>query len=231
MGRTYTYGDVLNLVSSLVVKSAEKDKGIFMLNLAVNKVWKAFPFPQTTAPLPPFALQPGEQDYGAPTVSVPADFDHLLQANFVELTSNVATRNPMHIHRNLTKTDMVGWPNQISYLPSIYSFRIFPRPPVNMAAPLYIIDGLYKILPPKLEAEDIHSTLLPFDDKYMGMWFEVMKWAAYNLSGNPQAGEVQYTPKGISYNGQLAKAMATIDEMARDAGLVLGDAVVTPEPW
>lgn len=229
---TYTWGELLTLVSNQIPKSTESDKAAFILNVALDKVWRRYDWPESTAPLPPFALQPGEQDYGPPTIAVPPDFDGLRIANFVQLTGYPAVRDPLQIRRNLTRTNLTGLPKEISYEPSIYSFRIFPRPPENYGAPYYQIDGKYKKRATKLVAADLHSTLMPFDDKYLGMWVDVAKWAAWDIAGNPQAGEVTYSSRGKQFTGQLAKAMSAIDEMASDAGLLLGDDVVTPvEPW
>jgi hypothetical protein len=232
MAKTYTYGDVISLISTQIPKVAEEDKAAFILNMALNKIWKRYDWPESLAALPPFALTPGEQDHGAPTAAVPADFYGLRQANLVELAGVPARRTPLHVRRDLALTDFTGMPAEISWEPSVLAFRVFPRVPESIGSPIHMIDGKYKIRPTKLASSVLHSTLLPFDDVYMNVWVETAKWAAWNLAGNPMAGEVAYSSRGASYSGQLAKAIHAIDEMASDAGLILGDAVITPsEAW
>jgi hypothetical protein len=228
MAKTYTYGDVISLISRQVPKATEEDTASFILNMALNKIWKRYDWPESLAPLPPFSLIPGEQDHGSPQASVPSDFYGLREANLVELTGLPAVRTDLHVHRNIPLTDFTGMPREIGYEPSVSAFRVHPRVPLNIWAPLYMIDGKYKVRPTKLTASVIHSTLLPFDDIYIDMWVAVAKWAAWDLAGSPLAGEVVYSTRGISYNGQLAKAMNAIDAMASDAGLLLGDGTVAP---
>jgi hypothetical protein len=232
MAKTYTYGDVLSLIATQIPKVTEEDKAVFILNMALNKVWKRYDWPESIAPLPPFSLTPGEQDHGSPQASVPSDFYGLREANLVELCGLPATRTPLHIHRNIPLTDFTGPTREISWEPSVAAFRLHPRVPLSWGSPLYMVDGKYKIRPTKLTSSVIHSTVLPFDDMYIDMWVAVAKWAAWDLAGNPQAGSVVYSARGVSFDGQLAKAMSAIDQMASDAGLLLGDGTVSPsEPW
>jgi hypothetical protein len=228
MAKTYTYGDVLSLIANQIPKVTEEDKAPFILNMALNKVWKRYDWPESLAALPPFSLTPGEQDHGSPQASVPSDFYGLREANLVELNGLPAVRTPLHVHRNIPLTDFTGMPREISWEPSVAAFRLHPRVPLNIGTPLYMVDGKYKIRPTKLTSSVIHSTLLPFDDLYIDMWVALAKWAAWDLAGNPMAGDVVYSARGVSFSGQLAKAMSAIDLMASDAGLLLGDGVISP---
>jgi hypothetical protein len=216
MAKTYTYGDVLSLIANQIPKVTEEDKAPFILNMALNKVWKRYDWPESLAALPPFSLTPGEQDHGSPQASVPSDFYGLREANLVELCGLPAVRTPLHVHRNIPLTDYTDLPREISWEPSVAAFRVHPRVPENIGTPLYMIDGKYKIRPTKLTASVIHSTLLPFDDMYIDMWIALAKWAAWDLAGNPQV------------DAQLQKAEVAIARMASDAGLLLGDGVISP---
>jgi hypothetical protein len=231
MAKTYTYGDVLSLISSQIPKVTEDDKAVFISNLALNKIWNRHDWPESLAPLPPFALTPGEQDHGAPAAAIPSDFGGLRKANFVELSSAPAKRwPPLRIIRDLVYTEAEGYPEAISWEPSVSAFRVYPRVPQNITAPLYQIDGTYKIRPEKITASAIHSTTLPFDDQYLHVFLEWAKWAAWTLTSSPQAGGVVYANRQKTYTGQLAHAVDAVDSMANDAGLILGDAVIHPDP-
>lgn len=230
MALTYTYGDVLSMISPSIARGTEDEKSAHVCNIALNKVWMRYDWPEFMAVLPPFALTPGEQDHGAPAVAVPSDFGGLKQANLIQLSSIPAERTPIDIVRDLVLTPAMDLPKQICYLPATASFRVYPRVPLNMAAPLWQIDGTYKQNPTKVSASSIHSTLLPFDDRYLQVWVEMIRWAAWALAGDPRAGDVVYANRQTSFTGQLAKAMAAVDSMANDAGLILGDGVIVPQP-
>lgn len=231
MARTYTWGDVLSLISSQIPKVTEDGKAPFICNLAQNKIWTAFDWPESVAPLPPFSLTPGEQDHGAPAVAVPTDFGGLRMACLVELNGAPARRfPPLNIFRDLPYTEVEDLPTEICWEPSFSAFRVFPRVPSNYTAPIYQIDGKYKIRPTKITASTIHSTFLPFDDMYFHVFVETAKWAAWSLTSSQQAGEVAVSGRQRTYTGQLAKAMDAITGMASDAGLLLGDATVSPAP-
>lgn len=230
MAHTYTYGDVLNMIASSSLRSTEDDKAAHIANLALNKIWKRYDWPESVAALPPFSLTPGEQDHGAPAVAVPDDFSGLRTATFIQLGGIPAMRTPLkRIVRSLKLTNICGIPEAISYEGWVDGFRLFPRVPQGIASPTWMIDGVYKKNPTKVTSDAIHSTLLPFDDRYLEAWIEVMRWAAWSLQGNPQAGEVVNANKQSSFTGQLAKAMSAIDMMAADMGLNMGDSVVEPD--
>lgn len=231
MARTYTYGDVLSMIASSVLRSTEDDKAVHVANLALNKIWKRYDWPESLAALPPFALTPGEQDHGAPAVAIPSDFAGLRRATLIELNGIPARRTPIkHIVRNLDLTNACDLPEAISYEPSTAAFRVYPRVPLNIGSPSWMVDGVYKKEATKVTAATLHSTLLPFDDRYLETWIEMMRWAAWSLQGNPGAGDVVVANRQMSFTGQLAKAMASVDAMASDSGLLLGDSLVQPDP-
>jgi hypothetical protein len=231
MAQTYTYGDVLSMIATSALRSTEDDKAAHIANLALNKIWKRYDWPESVAALPPFALTPGEQDHGAPAVSVPPDFSGLRSATLVELNGIPARRTPIkRIARSLQLTNAQDLPEAISYEPSVDAFRLYPRVPSNISGPTFFIDGVYKKNPTKVTSSTIHSTLLPFDDRYLETWIEVMRWASWTLQGNPQAGGVVMANGQKSFSGQLARAEEAMAAMASDAGLFLGDALVQPDP-
>lgn len=234
MARSYTFGDVVSMINNVIPKTTEDDKVAHICNLAQNKIWRRYDFKETLSQLPPFSLTPGDQDYSAPAIAVPADFNGLRIAQFVQMTSIPAFRTDLKIYKDLVYTQVQSLPECICYEPSIQGFRIYPRCPNNIGGPIYKIDGVYKRLPDKIFASTVQATLLPFEDQYLSVWVEALRWAGWSLAGDPRAGQVVISAgKQMSYSGQLAVAMAELDNMASNEGLFRGDANVTPvdNPW
>lgn len=225
---TYTYGDALNIISRQISRAVEDDVAATIANLATNLIWTRYDWRETISKLPPFYLIPGEQDHGAPTVTIPNDFFGLRKASLIRNTTIPVMRQPITPIRDLELTHFKFLPHAIGYVPASKAFRLFPRVPDNLGAPDYMVEGEYKIRPPKIQAGSLASTTLPFDDVYYQVWIESMKWAGMMMSGDQRAGEVGFQNGQKTYSGQLSKAIASLDEMARNEGLELNDPVIKP---
>jgi len=226
---TYTYQDAVNLASRNIPRSAEDDSAAFLCNLALNEMWRRWDWRESVAELPPFYLIPNHQDYGPPAASVPSDFAGLRRAWLVQTTSSPAMRQPMKVMGQLDVTHVRNLPHAVGYEPSTSSFRIFPRSPDNIGATDYMIDGVYKKRPTKVLATTLTSTSLPFDDVYLNVWLEGLKWAAWNANGDPRAGDAQLMPGGqVVYTGQYGKFLSEVDKMAEHEGIELSTPPLAP---
>ncbi len=226
---TYYYSDILSYISNLVPRIAESDKAVFVSNLSISTVWKKYDFRQTLETLPPFNLVPGEQDHSSPAVVIPADFLSLRQAYIARLSSTPVWTQTLTCMKDLTLTPLVALPGQICYQPAAASFRVFPRVPLNVGSPDWIVKGEYKKTPVKVTADTLSSTFLPFDDIYFYNLVEVFKWAAWQSVGDQRAGGIQMNKSGAAvFTGQFAVAHEAIDAMASDEGLNLGPTYFAP---
>lgn len=229
MAITYTYEDVITAVARNFPRMVESDSGALVANQAIYEIWKRYDWRESLAVLPPFYLIPNEQDHGRPAVTVPADFLGLRMAYLTRLNSTPAYRSRIQPVKDLELTDVRGLPTCMGYETATRCFRVFPRVPVNMGAPDWIVQGEYKTRPTKLTATIMSSTLLPFDDIHVYNMMEVFKWSGLSLAGDPRAGGVQMNSNGAAqYVGQYAIAMHAIDQMAETEGLELGDVVLAP---
>jgi len=226
---TYTYGDVMNVVGKSATNRAnEDDLAAFICNVGTNLLWQRYDWRESISTLPPFYLIPDEQDHGAPAVIVPTNFWGLRKVWLMKNATTPPYKQDMTILKDLALTHVRYLPQSISYNSASRSFRVFPRVPPSIGAPDYCVSGEYKIKPTKITAANIASTLLPFDDVYFQTWVEVLKWASLNIAGDPRAGDVNYTNGQKVASGQLAKAYAAIDEMARTENLEGGDVTISP---
>ena len=216
MANTYTYGDVINAVASSIPRVREESLAPTVCNMATGLIWNSFDWRETIKELPPFWLSPDAQDYGPPAVIVPTDFQGLREARLAMLTSQPPLRVPLKVVRSLEKTHARALPSTICYQKDKEAFRIFPKPPTNIGAPFYYIEGTYKFLPTKVTNTNYATTLLFSDDQYFYVWVEVVKWAYKSLTGS------QDVPVAL----QVAKAV--IMEMANNEGLNLGDTPFSP---
>lgn len=229
MSATYTYADAMNFIRPQVPATAEDQKSATMCNIATNLIWNAFDWRESIEVLPPFWLSPWVQDYGAPLVVVPSDFLGLRTAQLTDLSNVPPAHYPMRIMKFLEPTHQMQLPRDISYEPTIQSFRVFPRVPSGLGAARFKIDGTYKKRPTLITASNYTSTTLPFDDLYFQVWLEVLRWAAFSAVGDQRAGSAVKTPQGgVNYSGQLSIAMAAIYSMAENEGFNLGDTTVAP---
>lgn len=225
---TYSYADAMNIIQKNLGRNIEDGNAAFICNLGTNFLWNKYDWRETIDELPPFFLIPDEQDHGAPQVTIPSNFMGLRTATLMRTATAPPTRTPLRVMKNLDTTHVRGWSSAITYRPEAAAFRIFPRVPINWGAPEWMIGGTYKIRPTKLVPTNLITTTLPFDDIYLGVWLEVLKWAAFSIAGDPRAGDVTRQNGQTIYTGQLAKAHAAADEMASTEGLELGDPIVSP---
>jgi len=229
MAKTITFGQALDLIRSHVSPKYEDGFAASICNIATAKAWEVYDFRETLADLPPFYPTPGGQYHGAPAVVIPSDFMGLREAYLVYLASNPPRYQPLPIVKFLKDTGVESIPRDICYDPKLCSFKLFPRVTQSVGAPQWIVTGTYKRKPPRVTAENYNTTLLPFDDMYLYNFLEVMKWAAFNLSGDPRAGEIAADKNGnYRATGQCAKAIAALADMAANEGLELGDPAIAP---
>ena len=229
MSETYTYADGLNFVRPQIPAVAEDTKAATICNIATNLIWNAFDWRETIANLPPFWLSPWVQDYGAPLIAVPADFLGLRTAVLTDLSNVPPAKYPLRVQRYLEPTHLKTLPHAISYQPEVKSFRVFPRVPNSLGSARFKIDGTYKKRPTLVTSANYTATTLPFDDLYVQVWIEVLRWAGYTATGSEKAGQAVKNPGGgTSYSGALATAMAAINAMASNEGFNLGDTTVAP---
>lgn len=228
MARTIKYSEILDAIRIHLPRNIGDDHSPRICNLATSEIWKKYDFRETLTTLPPFYLVPNEQDYGAPTVTIPSDFLGLRKVNLVALTSIPPVRRELKVIKDLQLTSVRYYPlHAICYNPETNSLRVFPRVPENVGSPDYIIDGSYKKRPTKIVNSTL-ETVIPLDDIHEKMFIEGMKWAAFEIAGDPRAGEAQVQSGMTSYSGQLAKFHREMDLSAQMEGLELGDPAISP---
>jgi hypothetical protein len=216
MARSYNFGQIWNIIARSVNRQVEDSSAATICNLAQDLIWNGYDWRESLLQLPPFWLIPNEQDYGPPVYSVPADFLGLRWAWLVNMQSSPVSRMEMSVLHDLSLTHIKALPHAISYEPTTQCFRIFHRAPDNIGSTQYMIDGTYKKRPTIITSQNLANTTLPFDDLYLPVWIEAMRWGAFNLAGDPRADK------------QLEKALGFIDAMADNEGMNLGDYNVHP---
>lgn len=198
-------------------------------NIAHNYLWNSADWRETKAVLPPFWLQPGEQDHGAPENIVPSDFLGLREAYCADVTSGPDRRYPLILMSGLALTHVIDWPRDIEYRPETATFRLFPRVPDTFAATRYMIEGVYKKRPTKITAANIAASTIPWDDAYYHVFIAVWTWAMYVASGDQRAGNVVTDTHGRrQVTGQLAVAETLIAKMIDQEGINLGSPGISP---
>ena len=217
MAITYTYQNALDIARQHYRNSTEQTTGPFALNMAITEMWRAYDWRDSLAPLPPFWLVPGVQDYGFPFVSVPTDFYGLREVYLVNLNvSPVPVSMRLNVVTNLEQTGAMGVPGTICYRSAESCFRIHPAPNLGMACPQWLINGTYKILAPKVTRDDA-ADLIPWDDVYFETFVQFLIWANLFCSGERKAALEQ-----------KAIAMQSLTESAQNDNAQLGDPVVSP---
>jgi hypothetical protein len=215
MGRTYTFGDAVNVVGPSYNRLKNDDIMLHAVNLALNEVWSSYDWRESIVDLPPFWLYPGEQDYGRPASVIPSDFSGLRTATLVEVGGLV--RTPLKVIRgDMDATNLHGLPREIGYNKEKTAFRVFPRTPEGTSSTLYLIDGAYKKEATKITPATIQNTLLPWDDADFATYVATLKWAVRFLNDDPVADQ---------YYG---RAQYMIRQMAQQEGLEMGDPTVAP---
>lgn len=228
MAITYKYSDVLNIVSPTVSRNVEDATAAYACNIVTNEIWKRYDWRVSLGTLPPFYLTPYKQDYGAPAVAVPTDFMGLRQVFFMNYASTPASYYPLTVVKDLELTSRYALPRNISYQPDTQSFRVHPRTPAGIGAPYYLIGGTYKKLPTKVTPTTLSSLALPFDDIYLNVWVEGLKWVFWTINGDPRSGAVSAQGGSVAMQGQRAVFEQAIIEMATNEGLEAGDIAIAP---
>lgn len=228
MGITYTYFDVLTMVGKTMPKAAEDQFAATACNLATNLIWDQYDWRESLVELPPFYLLPNEQDHFLPPITLPTDFMGLREARMARYTEGAIAKIPMAVVANLELTHIKNIPHSIAYQASRACFRLFPRVPKNVGSPTWFVEGTYKKKPGTPITNATLDTLLPFDDKYIHVMVECVRWALMMLSGNQNAGQAQMNGPQMIYSGQLANAMSAIEMMATDQGVNDGDIRIAP---
>lgn len=183
MARTYTYTDLLALVGSRFPRLLSDNGAAPLLDVVNSTIWNSADWRVSLAKAAPFYLAPLEQEYGAPNVSIPADFLGLRTADLVNNTTEPALRfPPMTIAKWLPITHQQDRPNAISYEPTTSAWRIHPRPPSGIGAMDWQIEATYKKLPVKVTSVTLNGTL-PHDDIYLYVYLDGVTWI---MSKTPQ---------------------------------------------
>lgn len=225
---TYTVGEALNVVSAQLKRTIEDHQAPYLANIAQNVIWNKYDWRETLAALPPFYLTPGEQEFGAPAVIVPSDFLGLREAYLVTTGAVPTQKVELRVRRDIRETGATSLPSEIGYVPSTRKFRVFPRIPTGIGSTDWMIDGTYKMRPPKVTVGNLQTTLIPWDDLYFQVYVAALKWAAFDAAGDPRSGAVQIQNDRPVYTGQLGTMHDAIDVMASDEGLNLGDTNLAP---
>jgi hypothetical protein len=211
MARTYSYGELLRMIGPEIPRNQSDEQAALILNKATNFIWKRYDWREYITSLPPFYLIPNEQDHGAPAVSIPSDFTGLRSAYLVRLQATPPERTPLAVKNFLDLTHARYLPHAIAYRPDAAAFRVLPRVPENIGSPDWLIEGIYKKRPTKVVPGSLFNVTLPIDDAYIEVWTEVIKHVA-----NPKD------------PGQAQLAYMSVDEMASNEGLELGEPTVAP---
>jgi len=226
--KTYTFLDAWNIARKQVTSATEADHAAIVCNLALNEIWNSWDWREALDDLPPFYLIPSEQDHGAPAVVIPTDFMGLREAFLICTNSEPAYRQELEVIKDLRLIHGRQIPHAIGYEPSKNVFRLFPRVPDSFTPPHYMVDGIYKKRPTKITSDNL-STPLPFDDVFLSVSVEAIKWAGMRIGGDPRAGEVQIRQNGQRvYTGQYAIMKERIEEMAQTEAVDLGNPVIAP---
>lgn len=223
----YTFDDVLRMIDRHVPKNVVSDNGATICNMAYNRIWHRYDWRESLATLPPFYLIPNEQDIGAPFYAVPTDFAGLRKVDLVYMQADPPSRRPLKVIKDLNLTHARWFPHAICYNPDTNSFRVFTRMNSNIGPPYWQIEGTYKTLATKITPSTL-TTEIPTKDDLIEMWVEGLKWAAFNFAGDPKAGKIQKQNGNTVATEQLATFMESMDRMAANEGLELGDNYIHP---
>lgn len=229
MASTYYYQDVAIVVGQAHRRDLTDNIGADIANIAHNYIWNRADWRESQAELPPFWLNPGEQDHGPPEAIVPADFLGLREAYITDITSGPDNRRSLVVQSGLGLTNVEDWPANIQYKPSTKAFRLFPRVPTSFGPTRFMIEGTYKKRPTKITAQNMTSTLIPWDDSYYHVFIAAFTWALFVSSGDQRAGQVVTDGRGRKQTtGQLGVLEVLLNKMIDDEGINLGDPGISP---
>lgn len=177
MASTYRWSDLLNFVAQSNPRLTADSNGAMICDLVNSTVWGRADWRVSLVTMKPFYLIPLQQDYVAPYISMPTDFLGLRSATLT-FNSNEppTTYPPMMIDRYLTLTYAQSRPTSICYQQTTGGLRIFPKPPSGIGPMDYQIECTYKKNPTKVTAANLSSTGPPFDDQYIHVFIEGIKY-------------------------------------------------------
>lgn len=227
----YTFAEVLNMTNVTKSRNIEEAHKVHIINTAQNMIWRAYDWSWTLERLNPFWLVPRLQEYGAPIVAIPSDFDGLREAYLTFVSPGAEPiRRVLRIAKNVDLTGVLGTPSAICYQKDQAAFRVQPRAGDSLCAPRYMVEGTYKKKPTQLTVATYQTSTLPSDDKFLDMWRKSMNWAYLDFSQDQRAGGVQMMPSGIpNYYGAYGEAFAALRMAAAEEGLTEGDPMIRPE--
>jgi hypothetical protein len=223
----YTWVDALSAIGGQHNRLVEDKNAATICNLCLNEMWDAYDWRESISTLPPFFLVPSRQDHGPPFSTVPSDFKGLRRARCSYITGSPPSFWGLNVQKHLDMTQARHLPHAISYHAPKSAFRLFPRVPTNIGAPHYQVEGTYKKNAPKITNATL-DTPLPFDDEHIGVFTTGLRWAAWELSGDPRAGQVQEQNGAVVVTGQLGKFVNEVNGMAEEYGLNDGDQNIAP---
>ena len=217
MASTYSVAEALSIANRTMPRAIESDHAAYIANIALNEIWHAYDWRVSLAPLPPFWLIPLIQDYGAPFYAVPDDFYGLRQAYLVQTSSTpLPRRMEMKVIKNIRKEYLRGIPRDIGYVMDTRSFRVYPQIAENIGSTQFLIDGVYKKLAPQVTSTTLQSTKVPWDDIYLSVFVEALRWGASQVAG------------AADRNQRKQELYQAIADMASAEGMELGNQVVAP---
>lgn len=223
----YTYAQALDALTQKLPAVAEDRYATLACNFATNFIWDAADWHESLVALPPFYLQPGEQDHGPPLPLVPTDYQGLRRVSLQKYDGTVIIPD-IHVVANLNETSTPGLPESISYDGTKNCFRIYPRVPGGYGAPEYFITGTYKKTPTQITNATL-STAIPFKDKYFPLWIEAIRYAFYVLTSHPAAGRMSLQNGMWQADGQLALVKQMLRDTSYNEGLNKGEQNIFPE--
>lgn len=219
----YTYAELYQIANIGTARTIEDARGLYILNATQNLIWKKYDWRFTVAHLSPFWLIPYEQDYGRPTVVVPNDLEKILRAQMVSWNENgVPIVNKLDPRRELDPTNLLGYPQQISFNSSSRVLRLWPRPGGSYCAPDYMVKATYKTFPPLITRENYQTLAVPSSDQgnydtQIQMWVDTLRYIYLATVGDYEKAKVQY---------QIA--LASVMEEAKNEGIDQGDPQIAP---
>lgn len=182
MASTLTFQDSWSVARQQYAVGIDQTAIQYATNMAISEMWKAYDWRGTVQAFNPFWIVPGEQDYGLPLYAVPSDFYGLREVYLVESASNNQYRHPLLVQSNLERTGYMDFPIRIAYHDEVHAFRLWPCPTFGMSSPFYLVDGTYKIRPPRIVRATL-NVVTPWDDIYFEPLVQACAWAALVTSG------------------------------------------------
>jgi len=187
-------------------------------DMANSRIWIAYPWRWTLGSLTAIVLVDGQQDY------VIGNNDHYRPVN-LWVTRTDLTPDEYQSFRAIVEhlppelAIKVGWQGfgTISWEKSINKFRLEAAASVPAGITMSI-NGDYQKVPTKITAL---STALLQDDVYFETYCDWLLYYLYKFTDDSRMGGVTITGDGRKqYNGQLAKAFESLNEMmaAEDKG-------------